>query len=58
MAQRQQVNSLHVQLHVTHVMKKVDDDSPWETLVAWLYSGTVEQRLKSDPYPVGTHKHI
>ena len=43
MAQRQQVNSLHVQLHVTRVMKKVDDDSPWETLVAWLYSGTVEQ---------------
>ena len=43
MVQRQQVNSLHAQLHVTHVMKKVDDNSPWETLVAWLYSGTVEQ---------------
>ena len=42
MVQRQQVNSLHAQLHVTHVMKKVDDNSPWETSVAWLCSGTVE----------------
>lgn len=43
MVQRQQVNSLHRQLHVARVMNKVDYDSPWDALVAQLYSGIVEQ---------------